>query len=356
MNALLEPAFAVELAMLSALFGVGLYVSWTDLRERRVPNALTYGLIVAGLLGQTAMVWLGVIPAAPAAGTAVAGLVVGLGLTVAGVWGPGDGKLFWGAVVALPPTLYASREWLSLDSGWLALLVNGVLCYLAVLLALPFWREEGGRVSAPTTGTADYLRILGGYGAILGLALGFAMLAMDRPLTYLEGFVAMVLGYRVLEWVVPPGQWKALIVPGVSALAYAGLAVGGSSAYVWLPIAGWSAELAYRRVRAWHQRALVQEVPLASLSVGDILHGPIRDPGDEGSHIAVGAPLKAKEVEEVRKLIRSGGLGGNEAVVVEQALPAAPFVLAGCVVTAVLGGSVVNGVTTLVLWVASGGR
>lgn len=62
-----------------------------------------------------------------------------------------------------------------------------------------------------------------------------------------------------------------------------------------------------------------------------------------------------KEVEDLRRSISSGSLSGNEAVAVEQAVPAAPFVLAGCLLTAVLGGSVASGIHALVGWVVGGG-
>lgn len=350
----LDPVFVVEVVMLSVLLGVGLYVSWTDLRARRVPNALTYALLGVGVLGQAGMVWLHVIPAATAAGLVLVGLAVGLGLTVVGVWGPGDGKLFWGAVVSLPPTLYGSRAWLSLDSGWVALLMNGFLCYLAVLLILPFWREEGGRVSTTVpAGTGEYLRVLAAHAAILGLAVACALLVLGRPLTYLEGFVAMMLGYRLLEWGLPRPRWQVVIVPGVAALAYAGIAVGHSSAYMWLPAAGWMAELAYRRVRRWHHRVVLHEVPLASLAAGDVLQKLEGDQDDWLANVPVGRPLKQRDVEAVRRLISGGEVGDDEVAMVEQTLPAAPFVLAGCLVTAVLGGSVVKGIAALVLWLGA---
>ena len=185
--------------MLSALFGVGLYVSWVNIRVRRVPNIGTYSLVVLGLVGQVVMIWLQVISPEMLVGIFFAGLTTGLGLTFVGIWGPGDGKLFWGAVVAMPPSLYASREWLAIESVWAALLVNSLLSYVFALLVVPFWRKEQERFPTAAMSIRQALRVLTAYAAILGLALGFTSLVLQRPLIYLEGLIAMFVGYRILE-------------------------------------------------------------------------------------------------------------------------------------------------------------
>ena len=78
MNLFADHVFLVETSMLSALFGVGLYVSWVNIRVRLVPNIGTYSLVVLGLVGQVVMIWLQVISPAMLVGIFFAGLTTGL--------------------------------------------------------------------------------------------------------------------------------------------------------------------------------------------------------------------------------------------------------------------------------------
>ena len=73
------------------------------------------------------MVHLGGISASQAMGVVLVGLGIALVLTVAGFWAPGDAKLFWAMVVALPPTLCPSGELLSLRATPTAILANALL-------------------------------------------------------------------------------------------------------------------------------------------------------------------------------------------------------------------------------------
>ena len=102
MNLFTDPVFLVETAMLASLLAVGFYTGYTDLKARWVPNRYTLALLGIGLVGQAVMVALDVTTFGRVGVLLGIGLAVAVGLTLFGFWAPGDAKLFWAAVVALP--------------------------------------------------------------------------------------------------------------------------------------------------------------------------------------------------------------------------------------------------------------
>ena len=122
MNLFTDPVFLVETAMLASLLTVGFYTGYTDLKARWVPNRYTLALLGIGLVGQAAMVALDVTTFGRVAALLGIGLAVAVGLTLFGFWAPGDAKLFWAAVAALPPSLCPSPEPLAMQATPFALL------------------------------------------------------------------------------------------------------------------------------------------------------------------------------------------------------------------------------------------
>ena len=130
MNLFFDSTFWVEWSMLSAVLGIGLWVSLVDISTRRVPNKWTYSLLGIGMLGQGFMLVTEVTTLARLAGVFGISLIIAMVLMVIRFWGPGDGKLFWATALALPPSLCPTFHVFSLQNAAPALLINTLVIYL----------------------------------------------------------------------------------------------------------------------------------------------------------------------------------------------------------------------------------
>lgn len=148
-----------------------------DLRERRIPNALTLGGTCAALALRVV-----IDPTLIAAGLTGAGLglVVALALYASGVWGAGDGKLLVavGAFVG-PQGLLIALLGAGVTGGVMALAVSwrrGVL--IPVLLnvkSLSLWCLTFGRAGARGEPAAAAVTVPYGPAIAAGAALAWAM-------------------------------------------------------------------------------------------------------------------------------------------------------------------------------------
>lgn len=353
MNLFSDPLFWVEWVMLSALLAVGLYVSYTDLRRRWVPNRFTFALLAIGLAGQGAMIYLGVTTWSRVVAILLTGLGVALLLILLGFWAPGDAKLFWAATVALPPSLCPSGDPFSLQAAPVALLLNALLGYLGVLLLVPLWRREWKKDGEKDrSGGRQWLQAALGQAGLLGLILGFAMGVLEGPVTYLEALAAMVIGYRLLERGVPAKYWPVVVIPGLVALVYLGAVTGGWRVYVLFWGIVWLVELIYLQVQFYYGRAFVQVLPVSLLPAGVVLRQTLhlQLSGGEEFHGPAGVPLSEPQVHRLRDLERRGMLPEGRCVEIEQSLPFVPFIVGAAVLTAVFSGSLVPPLRWLVGW------
>lgn len=352
MNPFSDSVFWVELAMLSALLGVGFYVSYTDIKLRLVPNRYTFALLGLGLIGQLLMIYLDVTILSRVVAILLIGLGIAFALTLFGFWAPGDAKFFWAAVVALPPTLCPSIDPFSLQAAPAALVLNALLCYVFVLLVVPLWRREelkGEEQDRP--GGRQWLQAAWGLAGLLGLSLGFALLLLGRPLSYLEGFGALVIGYRLLERGLEPKYWSVVLLPGLIALLYLGMATGGIREYVLLWGATWLVEVVYLQVRHWYSRAFVQSFPVDLLRAGAIPRHRLAL--QEEQICEAGKPLAESQVNRLRDLARAGGLPGGDTLELEQAIPFVPFIVGAAVLTASFASNLVPPLMALIVWLRS---
>ncbi len=334
--------------MLSALLTAGLCVAYTDLRFQRVPNRYTLGLLGIGVTGQVAMVGLGVGGWNQVAGTLLLGLGVALLMMLAGVWSPGDAKMYWAAVAALPPSLCPVGKWLSLETPPAALIVNALVAYVAVLLAVVAWRQRPLKTVKGNRG--PWLQAAAGLGGLLGLALSFAQLVLNRPLSYLEAFAFLVVGYRLLEWGLKPDRRPVVMIPGLAALALLAVSTGGWKDYLLIWATTWLLELAFQQVRHGSGRAFGYEVPIGRLQPGAILRHRMILAGDDGAEVIWegGESLDRERVNLLQKRTASGDLPRR--VELARAMPFVPFLVLGGLATAAFGGHLAPPLRALLVW------
>ena len=73
------------------------YATYTDLRERKIKNLCSYGLIYAGILSQVVAVLSGSSGLLNSIFTVVGGFLIVIALYWFGIFAAGDAKLVWGA-------------------------------------------------------------------------------------------------------------------------------------------------------------------------------------------------------------------------------------------------------------------
>ena len=83
------------------------YAAYTDLRERKIKNFCSYGLIYAGILSQVIAVLSGGTALLNSIFTIVGGFLIVLALYWFGIFAAGDAKLVWGASLLMPVGLFS---------------------------------------------------------------------------------------------------------------------------------------------------------------------------------------------------------------------------------------------------------
>ena len=78
------------------------YATYTDLRERKIKNVCSYGLIYAGILSQVIAVLSGSSGLLNSIFTVVGGFLIVIALYWFGIFAAGDAKLVWGASLLMP--------------------------------------------------------------------------------------------------------------------------------------------------------------------------------------------------------------------------------------------------------------
>ena len=353
MNLFYDSTFWVEWSMLSAVLGIGLWVSLVDISIRRVPNKWTYSLLGIGLIGQGFMLVTEVTTPTRLAGVFGISLIIAMVLMMIRFWGPGDGKLFWATALALPPSLCPTFQVFSLQNAGPALLINTLVIHLLSILfvSLFFWKnEEKPRVNENEINTPILqvaVRLIG----ILGLLMGISILVMKRPFNYLEALAILVIGYRLFDFLLSPRHWPLLTWSGIGVFAVLCWNQDNIVIYaiIWANVG--LLELAYKRVRSFFRHRFVQSIPIGTLQIGNVLRqslyvkhereSPELDSdAEEEPLLKRGQPLLARDLRTLRLLVNEKILSSEDRIEIEHTLPFVPFITLGALLTALVAGHI----------------
>ena len=353
MDLFYDSTFWVEWGMLSAVLGIGLWVSLVDISTRRVPNKWTYSLLSIGLLGQGFMLVTEITTPTRLAGVFGISLIIAMVLMMFRFWGPGDGKLFWATALALPPSLCPTFQVFSLQNAAPALLINTLVIYLlfSLFVSLFFWKNEeaprGNKKEINTPILQVAVRLIG----LLGLVLGTSLLVMKRPFNYLEALAILVIGYRLFDFLLSPRHWPLLTWPGIGMFAVLCWNADNVVIYATIWANVWLLELAYKHVRSFYRRKFVQSIPVGALQVGNVLHQSLYvnqgresesfDSGAEDEPLyKQGQPLLTRDLRTLRRLVNEKVLSPEDRIEIEHTLPFVPFITLGALLTALVAGHI----------------
>lgn len=98
--------FSQENIAMIATIACCLYASYTDIKERKILNVCTYGLLLFGMVSQILFILEEKTTISQVATTALSSCLMAFLVYYSGIWSPGDSKLFWGVSVTLPPSIF----------------------------------------------------------------------------------------------------------------------------------------------------------------------------------------------------------------------------------------------------------
>lgn len=360
MDLFYDSTFWVEWGMLSAVLGIGLWVSLVDIATRCVPNKWTYSLLSIGLLGQGFMLVTEVTTPARLAGIFGISLIIAMVLMMIRFWGPGDGKLFWATALALPPSLCPTFQVFSLQNAAPALLINTLVIYLlfSLFVSLFYRKNEAeprvneNEINTPILQIA--VRLIG----LLGLVLGITLFMIKRPFSYLEALTILVIAYRLFDFLLPPRHWHLFTWPGIGMFAVLCWNADNIVIYaiIWANV--WLLELAYKRVRSFYHRKFVQAIPIEALQVGNVLRQSlyVKHEGEslgfdwdaeEEPLVKQGQPLLTRDLRTLRRLVNEKILSPEDRIEIEHTLPFVPFITLGALLTALVAGHIATPLSRL---------
>ncbi|MEW6756482.1 MAG: hypothetical protein AB1505_36745, partial [Candidatus Latescibacterota bacterium] len=105
-------------------------------------------------------------------------------------------------LVALPPTLYRPRALLVFEASTWALLLNALVVNFAAMVVYAVVQRVRGRHGGTAAGWLSRARLLDltlGIGGVAGLVMGVGAYLTERPLTFTEAAVAVVVAYLVVD-------------------------------------------------------------------------------------------------------------------------------------------------------------
>lgn len=109
------------------------WASYTDLKEKKIKNICSMGLIYAGILAQVMLFLLGETKIGNMLSVFIMGGIIAFGMYWLGILAPGDAKLYWGVVMILPPSIWG-RNLAGLPYPALIIFINIFIVYFVYSL------------------------------------------------------------------------------------------------------------------------------------------------------------------------------------------------------------------------------
>ncbi|MDE0019632.1 MAG: prepilin peptidase [Candidatus Poribacteria bacterium] len=121
------------------------YASYTDIKFRKVYNACSFGLIGLGLFNQAFLILLGECVILDAVFFVLGGFLMSYLIYLVGIWAPGDSKLFLGAALVLPNSVFENFTGLG-NFPMLGVLINIFLPYFLFTMFLILYKLLKGEL------------------------------------------------------------------------------------------------------------------------------------------------------------------------------------------------------------------
>jgi len=350
----------IELILFAAILGFGIFASHTDLRSRVIPNPLTWLLLILGVVGQLVFCLMGKTTGAHFLFVFFGGFLVGYLLYVLGFWAPGDAKLFWAMLVALPPTIVGeawtieaplrliwSEVFFSLKAPLWSFLMNAVVSNFIILGSIAISRgkfqSELGKLRNFKVAPMVHLRFLLDILGLCGLVIGGGSI-IGQEFTFVHASIASIVGKVVTEKVLSKDELLVLAIPGFLLGTYLSVVQGTIIYFLTLSFATWAIVTIYRIIQASALGIFVQKLAINALQPGMI---PL---SMESQYVSAGKPLMDEDIARLNDLRKRGELEWLE---VETPLPFAPALTIGLGMTVLFQGSIIEPVAFVLSILAS---
>jgi len=362
----------LELLIIAIVLLCCLYVSYTDTRFRKIGNLYTYGLVAFGLICQGIFVYLGITIIPQVLWLFLGGLTIAFLMYYLGIWSPGDSKLFWGVSVALPSTLYSWGLW---RYPPFIIAVNTFVPYFLVMMFYILVKttlRQKVQVLRATLAPKFLLRFIlslvsfTGVSAIINLLLPF-------NLDYFSAIILFIALFSLFDRFVAKEKQLYFLLPFSVVSVF--LALNNPRYFLIMMAITTSLFLALRFfVASLGDYLFVQEVDVCDLKKGTVPANIIvRD--REGNYRAQDIPftsfvsivsrpkdaevimgitpegLSEEKVAELKELAEEGHFTAfGSKVKIQQAIPFAPIILFGVVLTIICRGVFVERLMRLAGW------
>lgn len=350
----------LEILIITTVLLCCVYVSYTDTRFRKIGNLYTYGLVAFGLACQGVFVYLGITTLPRLLWLLLGGLAAAFLMYYLGIWSPGDSKLFWGVSMALPPTLYSLGRW---RYPPFVIAVNTFVPYFLAMMIYILTKtslRQKGQVLRATLAPRFLLRFVLSLVSFTGVS---ALINRFLPfnLDYFSAIILFVALFSLFDRFVAQDKQLYFLLPfsAVSVL----LALGNPSYFLAMMVITAGLFLFLRFfVATLGDFVFVQEVNIRNLENGAVPANVIVK-GREGKYTARevsfasfvsiasrsrGAEmimditpegLSQEKVTELKELAEAGHFAAfDDKVKVQEAIPFAPIILSGVVLTIISHG------------------